>query len=280
MTDSTAQDPIVLREDTDGVAILSFNRPDRNNSWSVPMELEYYRLLRECADDPAVRVIVVTGAGRSFCPGMDTSALADQVADPTLTTEPHKRAPITTPRSIRKPIIAAINGACAGIGLIAAMNCDMRFLSSKAKVTCAFSQRGIMAEHGLAFTLPREIGTSRALDLLFSSRIVMGQEALDLGLVDRVYEPEDLMPRTLEYARGLAANSSPVAMGVIKQQVYEALETTHEEARTMAIRWWYDTLRNHHDFKEGVTSFLEKRPPAFAPWDPATSTVPAPLPKD
>ncbi|MBY8863590.1 enoyl-CoA hydratase/isomerase family protein [Nocardia sp. CA2R105] len=279
MTDPNSE-RLVLRDDTDGVAILRFNRPDRNNSWSVPMEKEYYRLLRECGDDPAVRVIIVTGAGRSFCPGMDTNTLADQAADPTLNTQPHKREPITTPRTIRKPVIAAINGACAGIGLIAAMNCDLRFLSSKAKVTCAFSQRGIMAEHGLAHAMTRVMGTSRALDLLFSSRIVMGQEAVELGLVDRVFEPDELLPRSLEYARGLAANSSPVAMGVMKQQVYEALETTQEEARTMAIRWWYDVLRDHGDFKEGVTSYLEKRPPAFAPWDPATPLVPAALPND
>jgi len=280
MTDPTPTEDLVLREVSDGVAVLRFNRPDRNNSWSVPMELEYNRLLEECAADPEVRVIVVTGAGRAFCPGIDTGVLADQVGDPTLTTHPHKRPPATLPRGIRKPIIAAINGACAGIGLVAAMNCDLRFLSSKAKVTTAFAQRGIMAEHGLAHALTRVMSTSKALDLLFSGRIVMGPEALELGLVDRVFEPDELLPATLEYARNLAANSSPTAMGIIKQQVYEALESSQEEARTTAIRWWYTVLRQHHDFKEGVTSYLEKRPPAFAPWDPATPTVPDPLPTD
>ncbi|GGJ62828.1 enoyl-CoA hydratase-related protein [Streptomyces brasiliensis] len=247
---------------TDGVAIPRFNRPDRNNSWSVPMELKYYRLLKECEQDPEVRVIVVTGQRRAFCPGMDTQALSDQVGDPTLTTHPHKREPVTLPRTIRKPIIAAINGACAGIGLIAAMNCDLRFLSSKAKATTAFAQRGIMAEHGLAFALTRVMSTSQALDLLFSGRIVMGQEALELGLVDRVYEPEELLPATLDYARGLAATSSPAAMGIMKQQVYEALESTHDEARTLAIRWWYTVLRRHHDFKEGGRDLAPREAPA------------------
>jgi enoyl-CoA hydratase/carnithine racemase len=279
-TDPTAEPDAILREVSDGVALLRFNRPERNNSWSIPMELEYYRVLQELERDPDVRVIVVTGQGRAFCPGMDTAALSAQAGDPTLTTHPHKRPPVTLPRTIRKPIIAAINGACAGIGLIAAMNCDLRFLSSKAKVTTSFAQRGIMAEHGLAFALTRVMSASQALDLLLSARIVMGQEALDLGIVDRVFEPEELLPATLEYARNLAANSSPAAMGIIKQQVYEALESTQDEARTMAIRWWYTVLRQHGDFKEGVTSYLEKRPPAFAPWDPSIPTVPDPLPTD
>jgi enoyl-CoA hydratase/carnithine racemase len=263
----------------DGVAVLIWNRPERNNAWSVPMEREYYRLLRACGDDPEVRVIVVTGAGKSFCPGMDAEALSDQARTGT-STFPHRRDPVTLPRSIRKPVIAAINGACAGIGLVAAVNCDLRFASASAKLTTSFSQRGIMAEHGLAWSLPRLVGASKALDLLFSARVVQGEEALALGLVDRIFERDALMAETLAYARNLARYSSPLAMGVMKQQVYEAQESTHEEARTMAIRWWYDVLRDHGDFKEGIGSYLDKREPQFAPWDPATPGRPAPLPAD
>jgi enoyl-CoA hydratase/carnithine racemase len=277
MTTPDAAEPLVTKEVADGVAVLTWNRPERNNAWSVPMEQEYYRLLRECGEDSAVRVIVVTGAGKSFCPGMDAGALSDQAAYGT-TTWPHRRDPITLPRTIRKPVIAAINGACAGIGLVAAMNCDLRFASATAKLTTAFSQRGIMAEHGIAWSLPRVIGVSKALDLLFSARIVQGEEALTIGLVDRIYDRDVLMEETLTYARGLAANSSPLAMGVMKQQVYEAQESTHEDARLMAFRWWYDVMRVNGDFKEGVGSFVEKRPPHFAPWDPETPAEPAPLP--
>jgi enoyl-CoA hydratase/carnithine racemase len=275
MTDSN----LVTRTVSDGVAVLTWNRPERNNAWTVAMETEYYRLLEECGEDEAVRVIVVTGAGRSFCPGMDANVLADN-AQSGATTNPHLRKPFTLPRSIPKPIIAAINGACAGIGFVAAMNCDLRFASSKAKLTTSFVQRGIMAEHGLAWSLPRVVGASVALDLLFSARVIMALEALELGVVDRVYEPEDLMKYTLDYARNLAQNSSPLAMGVIKRQVYAAQESSHEEARTLALRYWMGMLRHHPDFNEGITSYLEKRPPQFAPWDPLTPADPPPLPTE
>jgi enoyl-CoA hydratase/carnithine racemase len=270
---------LVSQEVTDGVAILTFNRPDRNNAWSIPMEIEYFRLLTEAGENPDIRVIVVTGAGKSFCPGMDSQTLSEQSVG-TAQTDPHKRTPMTLPRSIPKPVIAAINGACAGLGLVAAMQCDLRFASSAAKITTSFAHRGIMAEHGLAWSLPQVVGTSKALDLLFSARAVRGDEALALGIVDRVFSPEALMEKTLEYAGNLARLSSPLAMGTIKRQVYAAQESTHDEARILAIRYWLDVLRDHSDFKEGIASFLEKRAPTFAPWDPSTTSDPAPLPTD
>jgi enoyl-CoA hydratase/carnithine racemase len=270
-------DELVTREITDGVAVLTWNRPERNNAWSVDMEAVYYRLLEECAVDEGVRVIVVTGAGKSFCPGMDAGVLS-AVASGGASTQPHLRPPMTFPRSIPKPIIAAINGACAGIGFIAAINCDLRFASATAKLTTSFTQRGIMAEHGIAWSLPRLIGVSKAMDLLFSARVVQGQEALDLGVVDRIFEPAELMDKTLEYAKTMAANCSPLALGITKRQIYEAQEGSHEDARTLAIRYWYDTVRDHGDFKEGMASFMEKRAPQFAPWRPDTTTDPAPLP--
>lgn len=278
--DTGNTEDLVLLDVADGVGVVTWNRPERNNAYSVPLERAYYERLRECEQNPDVRVIVVTGAGKSFCPGMDSDTLSAQANDPTITTHPHLRPPVTLPRTIRKPVIAAINGACAGIGLVAAMNCDLRFASSRAKLTTAFSRRGIMAEHGLAWSLQRVVGQSRALDLLFSGRIVQGQEALSLGLVDRIFEPEELMDQTLAYARELAVNCSPVAMGIMKQQVYAAAESSHDDARTLAIRFWYDLLRDHPDFKEGIESFLDKREPSFAPWDPGTMTEPAPLPTD
>lgn len=268
---------LVLTEIDQGVAVVTLNNPKRNNAWSVALEEAYYQALRDCADDSEVRVIVVTGAGKSFCPGMDSQALADQ-AQGGPSTLPHLREPVTTPTSIPKPVIAAINGACAGIGFIAAMNCDIRFASATAKLTTAFARRGMMAEHGVAWSLPRKIGVSTALDLLFTARVVQGEEALGLGLVDRVFAPDDLMAETLAYARELAANSSPLALGITKRQVYAAMESSQDEALALSFRYWYDTVREHPDFKEGVASFLEKRAPRFLPWDPATTQDPAPLP--
>jgi enoyl-CoA hydratase/carnithine racemase len=276
----TDAEELVLLDVAEGVAVLTLNRPERNNAYSVPLERAYYDRLHECEQNPDVRVVVVTGAGKSFCPGMDSDTLSAQANDPTLTTKPHLRPPATLPRSIRKPVIAAINGGCAGIGMVLALNCDLRFASSRAKLTTAFSRRGIMGEHGIAWSLQRVVGQSKALDLLFSARVVQGEEALALGLVDRVFEPDELLARTLEYARDVAANCSPTAVGIIKQQVYAAAESTHDDARTLAIRWWYDVLRDHPDFKEGIESFLDKRTPAFAPWDPQTIIEPAPLPRD
>ena len=261
-----------------GVAVLTWNQPERHNAWTVPLENRYYARLREAEHDPEIRVIVVTGAGRSFCPGMDSAALADQVATG-VSTNPHRRQSMTTPTTIAKPVIAAINGACAGIGLIAALNCDIRFVSATAKLTTAFVQRGIMAEHGLAWTLPRLVGTSRALDLLLTGRVVLGAEAVALGLADRVFAPDDLLPSTLAYAKSMAANSSPVAMGTIKRQVYQSWDSTLEESRVLAIRFWMSHLRNHPDFTEGVGSYLEKRPANFGPWDPRFPSLPDPLPE-
>lgn len=262
---------------SDGVAVITWNRPERNNAWSIPMELAYVAALEHCGVDPEVRVIVVTGAGKTFCPGLDGQVLAE-LADGAPSTQPHLRPPITLPRTIPKPVIAAINGACAGIGLAAAMNCDLRFASSEAKITTAFARCGIMAEHGLAWSLPRIVGTSTALDLLLSARPVRGEEALALGVVDRIFPPDELLPRTLDYAVDMARRCSPVALGVIKRQVYAAQESSHEEARLLAFRYWYDVLRPHEDFKEGISSLLERRLPTFAPWDPATTQDPAPLP--
>ena len=270
---------LVSQEIVDGVAILTFNRPERNNAWAIPMEIEYFRLLTEAAENPDVRVIVVTGAGKSFCPGMDSETLSEQSVG-LAQTEPHKRTPMTFPRSIPKPVIAAINGACAGLGLVVAMQCDLRFASSTAKITTSFAHRGIMAEHGLAWSLPRVVGTSKALDLLFSARVIQGEEALSIGVVDRIFERDELMAKTLEYAHNVARLSSPLALGTIKRQIYEAQESTHDEARILAIRYWLDVLRDHGDFKEGIASFLEKRAPTFAPWDPSTTSDPAPLPTD
>jgi enoyl-CoA hydratase/carnithine racemase len=278
MLSEAAADELVKKDVAAGVALLTFNRPEQHNAWNVPMEQQYFRLLEDCAEDPDVRVIVVTGAGRSFCPGLEMGLLSHS-AETGATSNAHLRQPFTTPRTIPKPIIAAINGACAGLGLVAAMNCDLRFAASTAKITTAFVRRGIMAEHGLAWSLQQATSASVAMDLLLSGRVILAPEAHELGVVDRVYKPEDLMRETMLYAYSLAQDCSPIAMGTIKRQVYAAQESSHEEARIMALSFWMGVLRHHSDYKEGIRSFQEKRTPNFAPWNPATPAVPPPLPR-
>jgi enoyl-CoA hydratase/carnithine racemase len=262
------QSELVLSEIADGIATLTLNRPERANAWTVPLETRYFDLLRECERDPEVRVIILTGAGRHFCPGMDAQAL-DDIAAGTTGLPSRDRKPSTYPSTIGKPIIAAINGACAGFGLMQALVCDIRFAAEGVNFSMAFPRRGIMAEHGTAWLLPRVVGTGRAMDLLMSGRVFGAAEALEMGLVSRLFPKEDLLAETRKYALDLAQNCSPRALASIKEQVYAASETSLELARATAVNMWLDRHREYPDFAEGIRSFIEKRPPAFLPYSRA-----------
>ncbi|HTU77631.1 MAG TPA: enoyl-CoA hydratase [Solirubrobacteraceae bacterium] len=247
-----------------GVALLTLNRPERLNAWTAEMEHAYFALLERCGEDERVRAIVVTGAGRGFCAGADMQqlqALGNGTAD--ASAQAHERRAQTFPLSIAKPIIAAVNGACAGIGLVQALMCDLRFAAEGAKLTTAFARRGLVAEHGISWLLPRLIGPARALDLLLSARVVYAQEAQELGLVDRVIAPQELLETTLEYARELVLYSSPASMATIKRQVYADLQRTLPDALAEADRLMLASFAAP-DFVEGVASFLERREPRFA----------------
>jgi enoyl-CoA hydratase/carnithine racemase len=256
---------VVQCEIKDGVALLTLNRPERLNAWTGEMERAYFALLEECADSEQVRVIVVTGAGRGFCAGADMQELqAIGNGDVQAAAEAHERRPQTFPLSIPKPIIAAVNGPCAGIGLVQALMCDLRFAAEGAKLTTAFARRGLVAEHGISWLLPRLVGPAGALDLLLSARVVLAEEAEPLGLVNRVLAPELLLEETLAYARELAVNCSPSSMATIKHQVYAALEQDLSQALAEADGLMLESF-TAPDFVEGVTSFLERRDPRFAP---------------
>jgi enoyl-CoA hydratase/carnithine racemase len=257
---------VVQRQVEDGVALLTLNRPDRLNAWTAEMERVYFAMLEECAQAQEIRVIVVTGAGRGFCAGADMQelqALGDGEVDVGVEAA-LERHPQTFPLSIQKPIVAAINGACAGIGLVQALMCDVRFAGEGAKLTTAFARRGLVAEHGISWMLPRLIGPARALDLLLSGRVVLAQEAQALGLVNYVSTPERLLEDTLDYARELASKCSPASMAKMKRQVYADLERGLTEALTEADRLMFESF-TAPDFVEGVSSFLERRDPRFAP---------------
>jgi enoyl-CoA hydratase/carnithine racemase len=247
------------------VAVLTLNRPDRLNAWTQDMERAYFGMLEECAGSEDVRVIVVTGAGRGFCAGADMHEL-QQLGESELESLPGvaDRRAQTFPLSIPKPILAAINGPCAGIGLVQALMCDLRFVAENAKLTTAFSRRGLVAEHGIAWILPRLVGPARALDLLLSGRVVLGDEALELGLVNRSLAPERLLEETLAYASELATQCSPASMATMKRQVYADLERGLPDALANADRLMVESF-GAPDFVEGVASFVERRDPGFAP---------------
>jgi enoyl-CoA hydratase/carnithine racemase len=169
--------------------------------------------------------------------------------------------------SLRKPIIAAINGACAGIGLTQALMCDVRFAAAGAKFTTAFSRRGLIAEYGISWILPRVVGWSAAQDLLLSGRTFFAEEAAELGMVKEVVAPDELMPRALAYAEDMAVNCAPSSLAVIKRQLYDdALRNLHDSS-TDAEKLMHESMLRP-DFIEGITAFFEKRPPDFPPLPP------------
>lgn len=265
MTEYPEIDELLRELDEKGVLLLTLNRPERNNGWTFSLEDAYFGTLIAAANDPAVRVIVVTGAGKSFCPGLDLQLL-EESAKQGSPGGMYRRWPMTTARLIPKPIIVAVNGACAGIGFVQMASCDVVFASATAKFTTAFARRGLPAENSLSWILPRLIGTANAMDLLMSARVIMADEARSMGLVSRVVEPDELVPAALAYAGDLAINCSPSAMAHIKRQVLADWETTAEESRLRSLVLMSE-MGVHPDFVEGVASYQDKRPPAFAGLD-------------
>ena len=263
----------ILYEVSEKIATITLNRPDRMNAWTPIMERDVRHAMEAAAADDNVRVIVLTGSGRAFCAGADMEALKGLDPDDIRRAETGvppfdmNRRPDWQTRyayypSIPKPVIGMLNGATAGIGLVHALYCDLRFAADNAVFTTAFSRRGLIAEHGISWMLPRIVGHANALDLLMSARRVSGDEALRIGLVNRLYPPEQLREQTYAYARDLVDFVSPSAIAVIKRQLYDVPFQTLAEATIDANREMVVALRGS-DFREGVASFMEKRPPRF-----------------
>jgi enoyl-CoA hydratase/carnithine racemase len=255
------------------IATITLHRPDRLNAWTPTMGEEVRDAMRRAADDDAVRVIVLTGAGRGFCAGADMATLSrlTESRGPGAVAQPPPFDPSSRPDfkkrysyfpAVPKPIFAAINGPCAGLGLVLALYCDLRFAAPEAQFTTAFSRRGLIAEHGISWTLPNLVGFSGALDLLLSARRVGADEALRLRLVDRVSPPGELMDQVRSYASELAEAVSPRSMQVMKRQLWEARFQTLAEAIDTADREMAASFESE-DFREGVAHYVEKRKPAF-----------------
>jgi len=256
---------LALYEVIDRVAVVTLNRPERLNAWTPDLAVAYFDRLDEAVSDPLVGAIVVTGAGRGFCPGADMANLER------VSSERGKGGgaggparPTTYPMSIPKLMVAAINGACAGLGLIQALFCDVRIAAAGAKFTTAFARRGLIAEQGVTWVLPRIVGTSIALDLLTSARVFTAEEAADLGVVNRVVPPDQVLAEALAYAQDVAANCSPASVAAIKGMVHRHTTMEFDAAYADSDRLRVQSLKGP-DFKEGVSSYVEKRPPEFAP---------------
>jgi enoyl-CoA hydratase/carnithine racemase len=261
------------------VATITLNRPDKLNAWTAIMEREVRSAIEDAERDDNVRVIIITGAGRGFCAGADMSLLssvAEQGVDEARLKQAISSAGGGTVDGVRadfrkkysyfpavgKPIIAAINGPVVGLGLVIALYCDLRFASDSAKFSTAFARRGLIAEYGLAWILPRLVGHANALDLLFTARMADAADALRIGLVNQVFPQDTFLEKVNAYAQEVASNSSPRSTRVMKRQVYEAMFQTLGEAFDTSEREMLASLQCE-DFKEGVAHFLEKRAPAF-----------------
>jgi len=267
----------ILYEVDEPIATVTLNRPDQLNAWTDKMGTEVKHALHQAEQDERVVVIVLTGAGRGFCAGADMNNLAaisdgggmGSRAPDELAADPGDaemaegfRGNYSYLTSLRKPIVAAINGACAGMALPIALYCDVRFASDRAVFTTAFVRRGLIAEWGVSWLLPRLVGPGHAMDLLLSGRKFDGAEAERIGLVNRVLPHDDLLKHTIEYAREMAESCSPTSMQIMKRQVYEALHEDLGNAQDKAFRLMLESFPRE-DFKEGVQSFMEKRKPRF-----------------
>jgi len=262
----------------DRVATITLNRPDKLNAWTANMEREVRAAMGEAEKDKNVRVIVLTGAGRGFCAGADMSLLSSiadkgvdearraQALEPLAASETNGRKDFQKKYSyfpaLPNPVIAAINGPVVGLGLVIAMYCDLRLASDAARFGTAFAQRGLIAEYGMAWMLPRLVGHANALDLLFSARIIDAPEAFRMGLVNQVLPQASFAEGVQRYAANLASTVSPRSLRVMKRQVYDAMFQTLAESFEIAEREMLASLQCE-DFKEGVAHFMEKRPPSF-----------------
>jgi len=268
----------ILYEANDRIATVTLNRPEKLNAWTGVMGREVRQAMDEAARDESVRVIILTGAGRGFCAGADMQLLSG-IVDAGAVREGDERpassasaadapvrgdfrGPYAYFPTVPKPIIAALNGATAGLGLVISLYCDLRIAADTAVFTTAFSRRGLIAEHGVSWMLPRLVGLQHGLDLLLSGRKISASEALAMGLVSQVRPAASLMDDVRAYAREMADLVSPRSIRVMKRQIWEAQFQSLAEATAVAGEEMKRSFTSE-DFKEGVAHFVEKRPPRF-----------------
>ncbi|MFJ8916781.1 enoyl-CoA hydratase-related protein [Amycolatopsis sp. NPDC102389] len=252
-----------VRYAVDGaVATITFDKPERGNAMDQPMQIRYGQLLSEASADPGVRAVVVTGSGRSFCPGADLGLLENISVSGTGAPEREGFRDVLAAAYAGVPVVAAINGGCAGLGFVIACAADVRFAAAGAKFTTAFARRGLIAEYGVAKLLPELVGRGRALDLLLSGRTFTAEQAYEYGLVQEIVPPEELLSRAMAYATELATYSAPRSMALIKRQVLREAGLSLEDSAREATALMYESFR-HPELSEGLASWNERRPPDF-----------------
>ncbi len=269
----------ILYDVTDWVATITLNRPDKLNAWTRHMEGEVQCALEGAAADDAVRAIVITGSGKGFCAGADMSLLSALSASSGQdgAGSPIRPADLATNEGgsglyrrkhawlaeIPKPIIAAIHGPAVGLGFVIPLYCDFRLAAANARFSTIFAKRGLVAEYGLAWMLPRIIGIAPALDMLMTARMVDAAEALQLGLVNKVLPEEGFLAAAQAFAREIATSVSPRSIGIMKKQVYSAQMQDFAAAYDYSLEEMAAGFSSE-DFKEGVAHFIEKRAPRFS----------------
>ena len=265
----------VLYEKKDGVAIVTMNRPERLNAVNDEIRAGLREKLDDAAKDDEVKVIIVTGAGRGFCAGADMDGLAATSQGESQGSQVEAEEREYTANEVKgfeggfsyfptipKPIIAAINGPTAGVGFIMALFADIRFAKEGAVFSSAFSKRGLIAEWGVGWILPRLVGLARANDILFSARRITGSEAEQMGLVNKTFSDETFDEEVMTYAKDLAKSVSPRSVRIMKEQIYNAQGETIEENLNSSMKAMLQSF-DSADFKEGVSHYMEKREPKF-----------------
>ena len=260
----------------DGVAVLTLSRPTRHNAWTGRMHTELRHLLHTAEDDPAIRVVVITGdpEGRAFCPGADSRALEghadrggydagtpDDLATPGFGVRPEFDADFAFFLGLETATIAAVNGAAAGAGLVLACWCDLRFAAAGAKLTTAHGRLNLPVEYGLSWLLPRIIGHGHAADLLLSSRVISAEEGERLGLVNAVHPAEAVLDAAVDYARALVRDVSPHALRASKRQLAVDTVRNHPAESVRDAQARLDTMMTEADYRAAVAAFTDRRAP-------------------
>lgn len=265
----------ILYNTLDGVATITINRPDTLNALTSLTQAEIKHALFISDTTEEVIGTVITGAGRGFCSGVDMKSLGKISDDGKRTQDAFKHLEVSFENenknflgspayflALKKPVIAAINGACAGLGFSYATFCDMRFMDRTAKLVTSFSPRGLIAEHGTSWILPKIIGPSHALDLMWTSRRVDAEEAYRIGYANRLSENGEALKEAQDFIFNLAKTSAPYSLMMMKKQIYQHLNQDLGLSNTESTKWMDESLKRD-DFKEGIKSFLEKRSPNF-----------------